>query len=100
LGVQALKYRDLLMLSLCLPLAGWAQQPPANPTNAPPAQRIVLPKSVPDPIEPVNRVMWDFNKGLMKVVIEPTSRVYRFVVEKPVRTAIGYLAQISIIRTG
>jgi ABC-type transporter lipoprotein component MlaA/pimeloyl-ACP methyl ester carboxylesterase len=78
------------MLLLCLPLAGWAQRPPANPTNAPPAQRIVLPKSVPDPIEPVNRVMWDFNKGLMKDVIEPTSRVYRFAVGKPVRTAIGY----------
>jgi ABC-type transporter lipoprotein component MlaA/pimeloyl-ACP methyl ester carboxylesterase len=50
---------------------------------------VVLPKSVPDPIEPVNRVMWAFNRGLMKDVVKPTSRVYRFVVVKPVRTGIG-----------
>jgi ABC-type transporter lipoprotein component MlaA len=50
---------------------------------------VVLPKSVPDPIEPFNRVMWGFNQGLMKGVIKPTSRVYRFVVVKPVRTGIG-----------
>ncbi len=33
--------------------------------------------------------MWGFNKGLMTGVIKPTSRVYRFVVVKPVRTGIG-----------
>jgi len=53
------------------------------------AETVVLPKSVPDPIEPFNRVMWGFNVGLMKDVIKPTSRVYRFVVVKPVRTGIG-----------
>ena len=50
---------------------------------------MVLPKSVPDPIEPFNRVMWGFNKTLMTDVIKPTSRVYRFVIVKPVRTSIG-----------
>ena len=53
------------------------------------AETVVLPKSVPDPIEPFNRVMWGFNKGLMTDVIKPTSKVYRFVVVKPVRTGIG-----------
>jgi ABC-type transporter lipoprotein component MlaA/pimeloyl-ACP methyl ester carboxylesterase len=33
--------------------------------------------------------MWAFNKGLMTDVIKPTSKVYRFVVVKPVRTGIG-----------
>jgi ABC-type transporter lipoprotein component MlaA len=33
--------------------------------------------------------MWGFNKALMTGVIKPTSRVYRFVVVKPVRTGIG-----------
>jgi ABC-type transporter lipoprotein component MlaA/pimeloyl-ACP methyl ester carboxylesterase len=33
--------------------------------------------------------MWGFNKGLMADVIKPTSKVYRFVVVKPVRTGIG-----------
>ena len=53
------------------------------------ADRVVLPASVPDPIEPFNRVMWGFNKGVMIGVIQPTSRVYRFVIVKPVRTGIG-----------
>jgi len=52
-------------------------------------ETVVLPKSVPDPLEPFNRVMWGFNKGLMTDVIKPTSRIYRFVVMKPVRTGIG-----------
>jgi len=34
----------------------------------------------------VNRLMWGFNVGLMTDVIKPTSRVYRFVVVKPIRT--------------
>ena len=58
-------------------------------TNSPVAEKVVLPKSVPDPIEPFNRVMWGFNKAVMTGVIKPTSRVYRFVVVKPVRTSIG-----------
>ena len=33
--------------------------------------------------------MWEFNKALMTDVVMPTSRVYRAVVAKPVRTAIG-----------
>ncbi len=58
-------------------------------TKLPTLEAVVLPKSVPDPLEPVNRVMWAFNRGLMTSVIRPTSRVYRFVVVKPVRTGIG-----------
>jgi ABC-type transporter lipoprotein component MlaA/pimeloyl-ACP methyl ester carboxylesterase len=54
---------------------------------------VVLPKSVPDPIEPVNRALWAFNKGLMTDVVKPTSRVYRFVVVKPVRTGIGNIGK-------
>lgn len=50
---------------------------------------MVLPQSVPDPIEPFNRLMWDFNVGLMTDVVKPTSRVYRFIVVKPVRICIG-----------
>ena len=53
------------------------------------AETVVLPKSVRDPIEPFNRVMWGFNKAVMTGVIKPTSRVYRFVVAKPIRTGIG-----------
>jgi ABC-type transporter lipoprotein component MlaA len=66
-----------------------AQESSAGFTNSPTAGTIILPKSVPDPIEPFNRAMWAFNVGLMTDVIKPTSKVYRFVVVKPVRTGIG-----------
>ena len=78
---------SVLALSL-LPLAR-GQGTAFGVTNPPPAETFALPKSVPDPIEPFNRVMWGFNKGLMTDVIKPTSRVYRGVTPKPVRTGIG-----------
>jgi len=37
--------------------------------------------------------MWAFNKGLMTDVIKPTSKVYRLVVVKPVRTGIGHFGK-------
>ncbi len=52
----------------------------------------MLPASVPDPIEPFNRAMWGFNKGLMKHVIKPTARVYRVVVPLPARTGVDNLS--------
>ena len=79
----------LVVLSLCLSPFAHGQEPAVGFTKPPAAETVVLPKSVPDPIEPLNRVMWAFNKGLMTGVIKPTSRVYRFVVVKPVRTGIG-----------
>ena len=51
--------------------------------------RVELPPSIPDPLEPLNRVVWEFNKGLMIGVIQPTSRVYRYVVVAPVRRSIS-----------
>ena len=80
---------SLVILSCCLTLMACAQQAVIGLTNSPVAEKVVLPKSVPDPIEPFNRVMWGFNKAVMTGVVRPTSRVYRFVVVKPVRTCIG-----------
>ncbi len=79
----------LMVLSLCLPPFAHGQEPAVGFTRPPATETIVLPKSVPDPLEPLNRVMWAFNKGLMTDVIKPTSKVYRFVVVKPIRTGIG-----------
>lgn len=77
-----------MILALNLPLFALGQSDGADSTDAP-AEEVVLPASVPDPIEPFNRVMWTFNKGVMTGVIKPTSKVYRGVVPKPVRTGIG-----------
>jgi ABC-type transporter lipoprotein component MlaA len=79
----------LVVLLLCLSPFARGQEPAVGVTKPPAAETVVLPKSVPDPIEPFNRVMWGFNKALMTDVIKPTSKVYRFVVVKPVRTGIG-----------
>src|ERR1039457_5004984 len=79
----------LWILSLCRSPLSPGLEPSAGSTKLIAAETVVLPKSVPDPIEPFNRVMWGFNKALMTGVIRPTSRVYRFVVRKPVRTGIG-----------
>lgn len=57
------------------------------------AETVTLPQSVPDPIEPFNRLMWSFNRGLMTGLVKPTARVYRFFVIKPVRTAIGHFGK-------
>ncbi len=70
-----------------------AQAPLAGAAASAPAEAIALPQSVPDPIEPVNRVIWAFNRGLMTDVIAPSSRVYRFVVPRPVRTGIGNIGR-------
>ena len=78
-----------MLLSLCLSLFARGQEPAVGFARPPGAETVVLPKSVPDPIEPLNRAMWAFNKGLMTDVIQPTSKVYRFVVAKPIRTGIG-----------
>ena len=84
-------------LGWSLPTSSLAQTPPSAP-NEPTrktalheasAESVVLPKSVPDPIEPVNRVVYAFNKGLMTGAVKPTAKVYRLIVIKPVRTGIG-----------
>jgi ABC-type transporter lipoprotein component MlaA len=64
-----------------------ASQAVQSPAAA--AESVVLPKSVPDPIEPFNRVVWAFNRELMKDVVKPTSKAYRFVLRKPARTGIA-----------
>jgi ABC-type transporter lipoprotein component MlaA len=51
------------------------------------------PATVPDPLEPINRVVWGFNKGMMIGVVQPTSRVYRRIIIKPARKGIGNLGR-------
>ena len=90
------RIRSLALVALAGSLAACASNrpvPKVGTPEAPIAEVIVLPKSVPDPIEPVNRAMWAFNNGLMTGVIKPTGKVYRLVVKKPVRTGIGNIGK-------
>lgn len=87
---QRLSFRSSALLALWLCFSSLANgQETAGLTNPPPEETFALPPSVPDPIEPFNRVMWSFNKGVMTGVVRPTSRVYRFVIRKPMRTGIA-----------
>jgi ABC-type transporter lipoprotein component MlaA len=88
-GIHSLALAVLTLLLVCLSPFAHGQAPAIGLTNSSVAETVVLPKSVPDPLERFNRVMWGFNKGLMTDIVKPTSRVYRFVVVKPVRTGIG-----------
>jgi ABC-type transporter lipoprotein component MlaA len=86
-GVGALA---LIIVCICFATVARGQTPaPSASTNLPVAERVVLPKSVPDPIEPVNRVIWGFNKVFMSALIDPTARIYRAIVAKPIRNGIN-----------
>ena len=71
-------------------LADGVSTPPTT-TNAADENRqsVVMPKTTPDPIEPVNRAIWSFNTTLLNDVFDPAGRAYRYAVAKPVRTSIG-----------
>ena len=88
-----MRIKAVVVLLFGFPLILFGQQPAIGAVIPSVNDVVVLPKSVPDPIEPFNRVMWDFNVGLMTEVIQPTSRVYRFVIPKPVRTGIGNIGK-------
>jgi len=68
-----------------LPVA--VDQPPADQA-LPVVEGIVLPQPLADPIEPFNRTIWSFNKGVI-TVIRPPAKAYRMVVPRPVRKGIG-----------
>ena len=85
-------------LALCVPfLAPWLKAQPVPMStmvqSAATNEVVLLPESVPDPIEPFNRVMWAFNKELLTYLVQPTSKVYRGVVVKPVRKSIADFAR-------
>src|ERR1700757_1709387 len=86
----------------CLLLGGALVASAAPPTNTVPANpfaapfpiprltedKLILPESVADPLEPFNRGVWVFNRVLMTGFVQPTAKGYRFIVRKPVRTGI------------
>ena len=52
-------------------------------------QREALPPpTFPDPLEPLNRSVWQFNHGFIVGIADPVGRVYRFVIPRVVRDRI------------
>src|SRR5687768_13441209 len=91
----SLRILPAIGLACCLVARAAGQSAPsmavdgATISNKANDERVVLPESVPDPLEPVNRVVWAFNKGVLTGFVKPTAKIYRVVVAKPVRTGIG-----------
>ncbi|MDH4444877.1 MAG: VacJ family lipoprotein [Akkermansiaceae bacterium] len=48
-----------------------------------------LPTVMSDPLEPLNRSIWEVNRGILLGVMQPVGRMYRTVVPKPVRGSIA-----------
>ena len=51
--------------------------------------RVCPPDFLPDPVEPVNRALWGFNRRLLVGVMLPTGRAYRSVATPPVRRSVA-----------
>lgn len=71
------------------PLTPIVEFAPLGQSPSAPENTIVLPAAIPDPIEPVNRRMWVFNKVAMTGVVKPSSKVYRAIVVRPLRIGIS-----------
>ena len=57
-----------------------------EPSN--PSDRELMPGSMSDPIEPLNRVFFAIDESLFTLVVDPVSRGYNAVIPKPARTGI------------
>jgi ABC-type transporter lipoprotein component MlaA len=53
---------------------------------------VVFPDTINDPLEPLNRGVWEVNRGILTGVLQPTSRVYRTVVPAPARKSINHFS--------
>jgi len=78
-----------IMLWFAPQLRSATNSPATTPGRAASGDALVLPKGVPDPLEPCNRALWAFNRSLLSVVIKPSAKVYRAIVRKPVRQGIA-----------
>jgi len=95
--------RILLLASLSWGVAVGigAQTLPSPSTNSMPVtlldeptrDSMVFPEPIPDPLEPFNRAIWTFNRGVMTGVVKPTGKVYRLIVIKPIRSGIRNVAR-------
>lgn len=79
------------MLAACSHLRPESDGVPSHATGAKRSARAepaMLAAAMPDPFEPVNRGVWELNRGLLAGVLQPTGRVYRTMVPTPVRGSI------------
>ena len=74
-------------LALTLTLAGLAAACASPPPESDPAARQAYYEAN-DPLEPLNRSIWAFNRGFDTVLLRPVATVYRDAVPSPVQTGV------------
>ena len=79
-------------------LAASCSAPTPAPRAAlpPPTAPAILPDLLDDPLEPVNRGVWAFNRALLQGVIHPLGRAYETVVPEPARTSIRHFRRNTL----
>jgi ABC-type transporter lipoprotein component MlaA/pimeloyl-ACP methyl ester carboxylesterase len=85
---RSLRLAALASLTATLIQAQSSSQPGSSP-SATGSNAIVLPPTFSDPIEGVNRTIWNIDKAFAIDAVKPFGTGYRFVVPKPVRDGIG-----------
>lgn len=81
------RWSSSVIVAAAFAITSCAPQTPAPQTHA------NFPDFLGDPIEPVNRGVWAFNRGVLQGVIHPTSKVYRKVVPEPARTSVNHFGR-------
>jgi ABC-type transporter lipoprotein component MlaA/pimeloyl-ACP methyl ester carboxylesterase len=76
------------ILAACSPTTPVSKNEVSSSPTSGANNQSIYPDSLPDPLEPVNRGVWEINRGLLVGVVQPSSKVYRTVVPKPVRGSI------------
>ena len=77
-----------ISLLFLLALSGHADDP-AVPSSSDAENVIIIPQTINDPLEPINRSIWSFNTVVVNRLIHPVGQGYRYVVRKPVREKIN-----------
>lgn len=75
--------RVVLMLIAALALGSCAAKPPADDLAA-----IAEYKSTNDPLEPMNRAMFEFNQELDRIILKPIATIYRDKVPEPAQASV------------
>ncbi len=77
------RFATMLALLAAVALAACATRPPADDPEA-----VAEFRETNDPMEPLNRTLFDLHEAIDKAVLEPVARGYRVVVPEPVRQGV------------
>jgi len=88
---SAFGLRIVGVVLLCTLAGACAKRPPETDPEA-----VARYEAANDPLEPMNRAIFDFNEGFYSYVLDPLSDAYKFVVPKGVRTMVrNFLSNLS-----